>query len=419
MTDHSPAAAPSCPFSRLGQDYQPYTHPGMYAFFQRARAEEPVFYSTELGFWVITRRADVERVFRDNVRFSAFVSSAPVNPLPPELGAFLHQSGYTVEPMHVNLDGPEHTRLRHIAARHLNLKTFAGMEGAIRDLARRYIERLQGREVVDIVDELSYALPAEVVFLLLGETGVDPLKIKQWADKRLLVMFGNLGHDDLMDAGREIVDFWNYTKAIVADRMVNPKEDYPSYLLGVRGGDDAVLTINQVESFLFALLLAGHETTTNAIGNLLIELLSNREHWERLVADPSLSAQAVEEGLRHASSVVTWRRQALVDVEIGGVTIPKGSTVLLATGSANRDEEHVTNGEVFDLSRENARDHFAFGKGLHMCLGAPLARLEMRVVIEELVRAFPKMRLVPGQTIDWVPTITFRGPMAVQVALNG
>lgn len=419
MTTQAMATAGGCPHAGIGRDYRPYVHDGMYAFFRRARAEEPVFYNPELGFWVVTRRADVEAVFRDNVNYSAFVASAPVNPLPPELGAYLRASGYTVEPVHVNLDGPEHLRLRQIAARYLNLRTFAGMEDGIRALVRQYIDRLRGKGEVDIVDEMTYALPAEVVLLLMGETGVDPLRIKAWADKRLLLLFGKLDPDELMQAGREIVDFWNYTRVIVTDRMASPRDDYPSYLLRVRGGDDSVLTLNQVESLLFALLLAGHETTTNAIGNLLVELLSSPGQWDRLVADPSLAGQAVEEGLRHASSVVTWRRRALADVEIGGVAIPAGATVLLAIGSANRDEAHYEHGETFDLTRANARDHFAFGKGLHMCLGAPLARLEMRVILEELLRAFPRMRLVPGQHIGWVPTITFRGPLALRVALEG
>ncbi len=406
-----------CPVAGLGNIYKPYQHDGMYELFRRARVEEPVFYSEELGFWVVTKREDVEPVFRDTKRFSAVVASAAVHPFPDDVLSYMRAAGYTLEPVHVNLDGQPHAHIRAIAARFLNIKRLSSYEDQIRRLARDHIEKIKGAGRVDIVETLTYELPAQVVFLLLGESNVNTAKIKSWADKRLMTIFGKLGHDELMEASRELVDFWNYAKGIVADRERNPKDDYPSMLLEIRGGDDAVLTRNQVESLVFALLLAGHETTTNALGNLILELLSNRDQWERLVSDPSLIGAAVEEGLRFASSVVTWRRRALEDVEIGGITIPAGSTVLLALGSANRDEAHFVEGETFDITRRNARDHLSFGKGIHMCLGAPLARLEMRVVIEELVKAFPDMRLVRDQRIDWIPTITFRGPVSLEVEL--
>ncbi|WP_238364515.1 cytochrome P450 [Mesobacterium pallidum] len=419
MSQMTQNLAGGCPVSGIGTEYDPYRHEGMYSFFRRARRECPIFYQPDLGVWVVTRRADIEAVFRDNLRFSAFVASAPICPVPQEALGFFAASDYTAEPVHVNLDGPAHMHIRRIAARFLNVKVFAGYEDAIRALVRDYIAELRGRDTVDIIDAMIYEFPARVLFLLLGETGVDPLKIKAWADKRLLLMFGKLDHDEVMDASREIVDFWTYTKGIVAARHKTPADDYPSFLLEMRGGDDSILTINQIESMLFALLLAGHETTTNASGNLLNELLSAPDQWAKLVADPSLAGAAVEEGLRHASSVVTWRRQALEDLEIAGQLVRKGEVVLLALGSANRDEGHFDDGEVFDIERRNARDHFAFGKGLHMCLGAPLARLEMRVLLEELSAAFPRLQLVENQEIDWIPTITFRGPKSLWVRLNG
>lgn len=408
----------ACPVMGIGKEYKPYQHDGMYELFRRAKVEAPVFYSEELGFWIVTKREDVEPVFRDTKRFSAVAASAAVHPFPDDVLSYMRAAGYTLEPVHVNLDGLPHAHIRAIAARFLNIKRLSSYEGQIRSLARRHIEGMKGASRVDIVEALTYELPAQVVFLLLGESDVNTAKIKSWADKRLMTIFGKLDPDELMDASRELVDFWHYAKGIVAARERNPKDDYPSMLLEMRGADDAVLTRNQVESLVFALLLAGHETTTNALGNLILELLSNREQWERLVADPSLIGAAVEEGLRFASSVVTWRRRALEDVEIGGVAISAGSTVMLALGSANRDEAHFVNGETFDITRSNARDHLSFGKGAHMCLGAPLARLEMRVVIEELVKAFPDMRLARDQKIDWIPTITFRGPVSLEVELT-
>jgi cytochrome P450 len=190
-------------------------------------------------------------------------------------------------------------------------------------------------------------------------------------------------------------------------------------MLALRDGDEAILTDNELKSTVFGLLFAGHETTTNAAGNLLLELLSRPEHWQRLVAEPRLIPNAVEEGLRFASPVVTWRRRALENVEIAGTIIPKGSSILLSLASANRDEHRFKNGETFDIERRDAARHVAFGTGIHHCLGAPLARLELRIIVEELAAAFPGMRLVEDQEIDMLATVAFRGPTRLRVRLNG
>jgi hypothetical protein len=157
-------------------------------------------------------------------------------------------------------------------------------------------------------------------------------------------------------------------------------------------------------------LFAGHETTTNATANGMRALLENTEQWHALCADPSLAGNAVEEVLRHSSSVIAWRREAVRDAVIGGVAIPAGSKVLAVTGSANHDESVFPSPETFDITRANARKHFAFGVGRHLCLGAPLARVEMQIFLEELSRRLPHMRLVAGQTFSYSPNTSFRGP---------
>jgi cytochrome P450 len=186
----------------------------------------------------------------------------------------------------------------------------------------------------------------------------------------------------------------------------------------MRDGDDARLTLNEIASLVFGLLLAGHETTTNMTANALHALLAHHDRWERLVREPALIPNAVEETLRFASSVVCWRRRALVDVEIGDVAIQQGSNILLSLGSANHDEAHFAAPDTLDITRGNAREHVSFGHGLHFCLGAPLARLELRVILEELTRRFPTMRLAEDAPLDLIRTIAFRGPRALWVDLK-
>lgn len=411
-----PVAA-GCPISSAGAHYQPFDHDSMYAFMQRARLEEPVFYCAEIGYWVVTRHADVLPVFRDPDRFSAAIALTPVKPLPAAVLAYLRDNGYGAEATQVSCDRPKHTRIRDFAMQVLNAREYAALEPAIRAIVCRCCDALAGRERVDLIADFAYELPALVIFLLLGIPDEDAPKIKKWADNRLLFTFGELDDAGQMRAAEQMLDYWKYCVALVEARKREPGADYASRLLAMRAGDDARLTENEIASLVFGLLLAGHETTTNMTGNAVRALLSHRGEWEKICRDPALIPGALEECLRFASSVVCWRRRSLVDVVIGGVPIPAGSNILLATGSANHDEARFPNAEAFDITRANAREHIAFGNGIHFCLGAALARLELRVILEELVARWPGMRLA-DEPIDMVRTLAFRGPLRLMVTLG-
>ena len=167
--------AARCPVSGRGPAYRPYDHDGMYDFFAEARRDEPVFFSPEIGYWVVTRREDVIRVLQNPDHYSASVALEPVNPLPQDVLHFLRDAEFTVEPVQSNSDRPKHTRIRDVAGRFLNAKRYLSFEPEIRALARGYIENMQGKGRVDLVESLTYEFPARVVFLLLGLRDVDPL----------------------------------------------------------------------------------------------------------------------------------------------------------------------------------------------------------------------------------------------------
>ena len=163
-------------------------------------------------------------------------------------------------------------------------------------------------------------------------------------------------------------------------------------------------------SVIMGLGIAGHETTTNLLTNAMRLLLDHREQWEQLCDDPSLIPGAVEEALRFDSSVNAWRRLALTDVDLGdGVVLPEGARILVLLGSGNRDGAEFDEPDRFDISRQDARRHLSFGKGIHYCLGAPLARLEARVVLEEITRRAPEIQPV-AHDLEYAPIISFRGP---------
>jgi cytochrome P450 len=397
------------PTSGIGAQFKPFEHHGMYAFFARAGAEEPVFFCPDINYWVVTTREDILHMLQDATRFSADIALAPVTPLVPEALAIL-KAGMGAAPMQVNCDPPKHDRIRRIAGRFLNAKRFQMLEPDIRRLAREALGALDGRAEVDLVADLVYEFPARVLFLLMGIPADHAPRIKRWADYRLLITFGDLSAEEQLRGAENMVAYWRYCVAMVEDRLRRPLSDYASFLIAHRGEVEPALSDNEIASLMFGLLIAGHETTSNLSANALLALLSHRPSWQAISSDISLIPDAVEEVLRFASSVVCWRRRTRGATVVQGVTIPANANVLLALGAANYDAGLFPEPDRFDISRPNAREHVSFGKGVHFCMGAPLARLELKVLLEEIVTRYPALALLEEQHVEYIRTIAFRGP---------
>ena len=183
-------------------------------------------------------------------------------------------------------------------------------------------------------------------------------------------------------------------------------------MIGIDNGEEKAYAylIEEITSIVYGFSFAGHETTTNLIANTVRQLLIHSEAWNALCADSTLIANAVEEVLRFDTSVITWRRITTRATEIGGIPIPQGARLLLLLAGAGRDPERFADPDTFDIRRDNARTHLAFGKGIHFCLGAPLARMQARIVLELLCKRLPSLRLVADQVLTFPPNISFRGP---------
>ena len=393
----------------IGSQYRPFEHHGMYAFFARARLQEPVFFCPEINYWVVTKREDILPMLQDATRFSADIALAPVTPLVSDALAIL-KAGVGAEPTQVNCDPPKHDRVRQVAGRFLNAKRFQALEPDIRGLARESLDALAGRTEIDLVADLVYEFPARVLFLLMGIPADDAPRIKRWADYRLLITFGELSAEEQRRGAEDMVAHWRYCVELVVDRLHRLQDDYASFLIAHREEVEPALSDNEITSLVFGLLLAGHETTTNLSANALLALLSDRPSWVAICRDPFLIPGAIEEVLRIASSVVCWRRRTREATLVQGVTIPANANVLLALGSANYDATLFPEPGRFDIRRPNAREHVSFGKGAHFCIGAPLARLELKVLLEEIVKRYPQLTLAEGQHVEYIRTIAFRGP---------
>jgi cytochrome P450 len=289
------------------------------------------------------------------------------------------------------------------------------MEPFVRELTARFVEERLSSGRADLIRDLAWDLPALVIFRVLGIPDEDVARVKAGAASRLLLMWGRPEEDEQVRLARGMAAFWRYAESLVASRAEQPRDDFTSDLLPARDGDSPALNHQEVTTIVYALLFAGHETTTGLIGNAMRRLLAARHAWEEICRDPSLIPNAIEEALRFDTSVIAWRRQTTQAFKIGGVPVPVDADLLLLLGSANRDPAVFEDPDRFDIHRRNAKEHLSFGQGVHYCLGAPLARLEARVVLEELSARLPSLRLVSGQTLRFQPNTSFRGPLSLLV----
>jgi cytochrome P450 len=347
--------------------------------------------------------------------FSATNTLAPLQPICPAAGQLLAEGGFRPVPTLTNTDPPEHSRVRRLTNVAFTSGRVAAMEPFVRELTGRFLEERLSSGRADLIRDLAWDLPALVIFRVLGVPDEDVARVKAGAESRLLLIWGRPTEDEQIRLVQGMAAFWRYAETLVASRAEHPRDDFTSDLLLARDGDLPALTHQEVTQIVYELLFAGHETTTGMIGNALHQLLTQRHAWEEICGDAALIPNAVEEVRRFDSSVIAWRRKTTEAVEIGGVPVPAAVNLLLLLGSANRDPAVFEDPEHFDIHRQNAWDHLSFGHGAHHCLGAPLARLEARVVVEELSARLPSLRLVPGQTLRFQPNTTFRGPLALLV----
>jgi cytochrome P450 len=405
-----------CPIHHLIAAFDPLDLSDPFPLIAQARQQAPVFYSPDINYWVITRYADIKAIFRDHQTYTAANTITPIVPFSEDVKRTLADGDYRPEPVLSNNVPPSHTRIRALVNRLFTPWRMKSFAPAIRDIAERGVRRIADSAPVDIVARLTYEYPAHVLFHALGVPAADVPQVKAWAGNRIKLYYGRPSADEQIALTQNLMPFWRYVVNLVEEKVRQLQDDLTSDLIRMRAGDDGVLTLNEIASCMITLLVAGHETTTAQINNALLHLLSQREHWEALCDNPETIPQALEEMMRYDPSVCAWRRLAAEASTIAGVEIPAGADLLLMLNSANRDPDVFPEPDLIISNRENLKDHLAFGYGIHYCVGAPLARLEMAILLETLTRALPDMRLVPGQALEYTRNISFRGPASLWVA---
>lgn len=403
---------------RTGSEFNPFDLSAPHAVWAQLREEQPVFRHPQTGYFVVTGHADIKAVFDDWQTFSSENAQAPMRPMCEEGRRIMADGGFTAYSGLSARIPPDHTRIRKIVQGAFGPRRFKSIEPKIEKIVSDALDRIEPKGRVDFFREVAYDVPALVLFTLVGVPESDVDKVKAWSVSRALLTWGELSDEEQLPHAHNMVDYWSYCRALVARKRETPGDDLPSDLLKLQA-EGAEITDDEIAGIMYSVLFAGHETTTTLMANGVLTLLENRAEWEAICADPTLIPKATEEILRYAPSIVAWRRRAKADAEIGGVAVPEGSDILLVMGSGNRDAEVFPDGETFDIHRANARNHMAFGYGIHFCLGFQLAKMEFGIMLRQLSTRFPDLRLTGDGKIEYLPNVSFRVPSKVEITWGG
>jgi cytochrome P450 len=356
-------------------EFNPYAfefHDDPFPIYRRLRDEAPAYRNERLGFWALSRYDDVLAALHDP-------------------GAFCSRGGITLEPspplpMLLTTDPPEHTAKRRLVSRAFTPRRIADLEPIVRRLATRYIDGFVEAGTADLVADYAAKLPMDVISRMLGVPPGDDDMLRGWTNA---LIDREEGEPAVTAAGIEAFGHLHayFTEHVAALRRA-PGDDLASALVEMEL-DGARLDDTELVGFCFLLIIAGNETTTKLLGNCLSALQRFPAEKQRVIDDPALIPDAIEETLRYDGSTQVMARTLTRDVTKHGETMPAGEKVLLLLGSANRDERMFTAPDTFTLDRNRDVQHVGFGHGIHVCLGAALARLEMRVSLEELLRRIP------------------------------
>jgi cytochrome P450 len=358
--------------------------------------KHPELFSSAFAFDVLAQQLAVDLGWRDLVAFARFLVRARVG-----WRMFVTGAGDSV----IGVDPPRHEELRGIVNRAFTPRRIEGWSHRVAEVVEACMAKLRRGERFDVVEDLAIPVPMIVIAEMLGVEAERRADFKAWSN----AIVSGVSSSDRKRARPAMLDAMTelsrYLHGVVRERRRLPADDLISVLVDPARG--ATLGADAIMQFILILLIAGNETTTNLIGNAIVALLQNPDQLERVVAEPELVPELVEETLRFDGPVQFIARRTTREVEIAGSTIPANSRVVLLLGSANRDERQFESPDEFDLSRET-KGHVGFGLGIHFCLGASLARLEARTALAALVPELPRLR-GPVERIALIDSVLVRG----------
>ncbi|MCY1007852.1 cytochrome P450 [Nannocystis pusilla] len=389
--------------------FSPDTATNPHPLFARLREAAPVHRLERYEWWAVTRYAEVAKILR---RPEVFSSNTGLDRLrPPHIDERTWRELDRMRgPSMFNSDPPEHTRLRKLVSAAFTPRAMTQLEGRVQQIAGRLIEAILRRETFDVVEDLAIPLPVTVIAEMLG---VDPARgadFKRWSDD--LITLSRLARERRGSANESVRlvasrrEFYGHMQAMIAARRESPRDDLISQLVRAES-EEGALTAEEVLGMVLLLLVAGNETTTNLIATGTHLLLEHPEALAELRADPGLVPNFIEEVLRYDGPATMLFRRTTAEVEVAGTQIPAGEVVVLLLSAANRDPAQFPEPDRFDIHRDT-RGHLGFGQGIHFCVGAPLSRLEGRIVFTEMIRRLPAFARADAQPA-WNDNSSLRG----------
>jgi pimeloyl-[acyl-carrier protein] synthase len=373
-----------------------------YPFYQQLRDAAPVFWfphgGPTGGMWLVTRYRDVSSLLKDNSLIKDITRVVP----PEKLGREAANKDLLTS------DPPDHTRLRALVNQAFTPQRIRALEPRITQIAAELLAQVRTAGAMEFMADFAIPLPVIVIAELLGVPAEDQHAFRAWSNDVMRSIDGIRANEEIAKKGEEAgLALAGYFGTLVAQRRAAPRDDLLSALIAAQDGGEQ-LSAEELVGMCQLLLIAGHETTVNLLGNGLLTLLQHREQWQLLQQHPELLPGAIEEMLRYESPVqratIRFTGRSLA---IAGQTLEPGQQVSAVIGAANRDPAHFPDPDRFDITRQPNR-HLAFGLGIHFCLGAPLARTEARIGFGQLLANFPGMALATD-TPDWSGNTFLRG----------
>ncbi|TVX93465.1 cytochrome P450 family protein [Paenibacillus agilis] len=338
--------------------------------------------------WVAYRHDDVAMILKDHrfVKNMKHLASKGQNTASPTVQSLLQR--FISMPNMVTVDPPDHTRLRRLASKAFTPRMIEELRPRIQQIADELLDAVQAQGKMDIVEDYAYPLPIKVISEMLGVPAADHIRFREWTKT---ISNSTLDPSKLVEVESALESFMDYIRSLLEEKRKQPCNDVISSLIQAYDEGDQ-FTENEIISTVWLLITAGHETTVHLITNGTLALMQHPEQMKQLRNDPSLLPSAVEEMLRYAGPVLFGMRIAGEDLILHGQEVCKGEVVVVSVAAAHLEASKFENAEAFNITREE-NDHLAFGKGIHFCLGAPLARLEGQIAFGTLLRKFPNLRL--------------------------
>lgn len=398
--------------------FDPETLQCPFPHYEAMRKEDPVHFIPGIGVYMIAKHDLVMQILRDPDTYSSKFGGTgmPMDPSTRDRFAEVFAEGYPRVPTMLTADQPEHTRYRRLVSRAFHPKVIAELEPVVRAITVRLIDSWIEKGKIELVADFAVPLPVEVIAHALNVPDDRLADFKRWSDDSIAGIGTNISLEERLQAERGVNEFQRYFAEQIELRRSEPRDDILTNLLNARIDDEdsdvtdkRPLDMPEMLSIVQQLLVAGNETTTKMLTEMVRLLAEHPDEWAKVKSDPGRIEKVVEETLRLSTPTQGMWRVVARDTELAGVPLKKGSRLIIAFCSANRDEEVFADPDSFDPSRDNVRDNLAFGKGIHFCLGANLSRLEGKVALEELSKRLDTLSLSASNTFDYYPSFMLRG----------